>query len=96
MIPVTSTYGEIPPTLQVKVGNAEWEANGLDPQLTDLYCVVEMELTDSTFAPWAQTEGLYYGVASSAATSSRTARSPTASTSIPSSPAAGPTAPSPS
>jgi hypothetical protein len=62
LVDVNSAYGAIEPSIEINIGNEEWEASGLDYNRTDLYCVVQLPLTDSTFAPWAQAAGLYYGV----------------------------------
>lgn len=62
LVEVTTSYGAVTPSIEVAIGNEDWEASGLDYSRTDLYCVAQLPLTDSTFASWAQTEGLYYGV----------------------------------
>ena len=62
MVDVTTPYGTLTPSIEISIGNAEWQANNLDPNLTDLYCVVQLPLTDSSFASWAQADGYYYGV----------------------------------
>jgi hypothetical protein len=62
LVTVHTSYGDIEPAIEVNIGNEDWLASNLDTQRTDLYCFVQLKLTDSTFAPWAQAAGLYYGV----------------------------------
>ncbi len=69
MVDVVTPYGTIESRIRLEVGSTDWEATGFDGERTDLYCVIELPLTDSSFAAWAQADpGIWFGVAYTGAT----------------------------